>query len=428
MLRLILKFCTGTIFTLGITGLGCCLFSMPLSALTLVYQPIWAVGSTGIAGTCYYNLPDLAPLSVPRTLVVDNHLPVGVELFHWGYSEFAPNINAYCDYGGIGKGSETRFFTRLVGAGDLPDANGAFKTSIPGIGIRYYFTYTSKGSSAYSSAIGTTSLVSNTGYLSSSVPLNVEYQLNFLSLGALFQTDFNYPHDMYSRHFSRQANHVSYSIRAVLVKTGSVTYTSTPLSLLYSPDFTYTNHGIGWGVPMVTQPLPNLIGGGGITIIPPACRLKTPTDYVIDMRQWVSVGSGSLHPGVSLPAYGHTIPVNITLECSGKVDNVYFRFEDPGTSPLANKNVSLYDSGGAKIDGLEVEMRYGGNRINVDGATKTNIGVQGSLKTDPEDIAFNSQSTASFSARYVQRGAIKKGGLNYTGPVTGKVNMYVTYQ
>ncbi|GKX54809.1 hypothetical protein SOASR030_09210 [Leminorella grimontii] len=73
-------------------------------------------------------------------------------------------------------------------------------------------------------------------------------------------------------------------------------------------------------------------------------------------------------------------------------------------------------------------MLYNGSRINVDNSTKTNVGSQGTLNTNPAETTFNSQSTIPFTARYVQRSAIQKGGVSYTGSVTGKVNMYVTYQ
>lgn len=40
---------------------------------------------------------------------------------------------------------------------------------------------------------------------------------------------------------------------------------------------------------------------------------------------------------------------------------------------------------------------------------------------------YDSVGTAAFQARYVQSAAVTRAGANYTGPVTGKVNMYVTY-
>lgn len=217
------------------------------------------------------------------------------------------------------------------------------------------------------------------------------------------------------------ANQANFSIRAELVKTGPVTYTATPLAPKDASYFRAIDLGI-------SNSTPDVLGSGGITIIPPACRLKTPTDYTTDLGRWVQSGPGTSQSGIGLPAYGTAKEIGLKLECSGKLDNVYFRFEDTGPQPLANKNVSLYDSQGNKIDGLEVEMLYNNTRLNVDNVTKTNTGTQGETRTDPQDLAFNIQSTAPFSARFAQRSPIKKSGNSYTGPVTGKVNMYVTYQ
>lgn len=425
---MVLKFYYKVTHSLSITGLCYFLGSFSAQAMTVVDYPVWS-GGGGIAGICYYNFPDLAPLSVTRTLVVDNHLPVGTELFRWGYNEFAPNVNSYCNPNGTNFFSASSGARIMLASSTFPDANGAFATSIPGIGIKYYFTFTSKGYSSWNS--GTTAVIYSTrtsdgispSVISPPQPLNIEYQLRHpYGLSTYFNTNrSNGPVGAY--YFSQQANHVNYSIRAILVKTGNITYTSAPLSFPYTP-FLMTM--MTSSLPQTA--LPNLIGAGGITIIPPACRLKTPTDYNINMGRWLHGGPGTLQPGMSLPANGPAKPVNISLECSGKLDNVYFRLEDAGASPLANKNVSLYDSGGTKIDGLEIEMLYSGNRINVDNSTKTNVGVQGTVKTNPADVSFNIQSTIPFTARYVQRNAIQKGGVSYTGAITGRVNMYVIYQ
>ncbi|VFS58420.1 Uncharacterised protein [Leminorella grimontii] len=144
------------------------------------------------------------------------------------------------------------------------------------------------------------------------------------------------------------------------------------------------------------------------------------------MGRWVHSGPGSRQPGVSLPAYGPIVPVDINLECSGRVDNISFRFEDVGSSPLTNNNISLYDSGGTKIDGLEIVLFYGSNKINADNVSQVGLGSWGETNTNPKDTSFK-PSIARFTAYYAQRAPIQRNGVSYTGPVTGKVNMYVTY-
>ncbi|WP_347254648.1 hypothetical protein [Leminorella grimontii] len=399
------------IYILGSVGLCYFSFIHTAQSVTFTYNP----NATSI---CYYNLPELAPLSAPRTLVVDNTLPVGAELYHWGYNEFIPNINAYCQSSGklpTPTGIISMYFFPVTGI--APDANGVYPTSISGIGIKFYFTYTSKGTSIYSSPYATTSLLGGTGnWLAANEPLNIEYSFTADMIGSRFYNDIQNSSNYY---LSQQANNAAYSIRAVLVKTGSIGYSSTPLSM--SRASTVQVGGLSGNLPV-----PNVIGGGGITVIPPACRLKASTDYTINMGRWVHSGPGSRQPGVSLPAYGPIVPVDINLECSGRVDNISFRFEDVGSSPLTNNNISLYDSGGTKIDGLEIVLFYGSNKINADNVSQVGLGSWGETNTNPKDTSFK-PSIARFTAYYAQRAPIQRNGVSYTGPVTGKVNMYVTY-
>ena len=408
----------------SIIGISSLLLSVPVLAASFAHNVVWTNGS--YATTCYSNVPELAPLSVPRTLIVDNHLPNGTELFSWGYGDFIPNVSTTCadtvPVASVFNGGG-RFFTRPFGS-TYPNVDGVYSTSIPGIGIKLFTTYTGKGVSDFRPMSSNTSrLINSVGsWANPSDPINVEFMVKQATgIGVWMNSDSNWNTNPTTQQFSTRANHVSYSFRAVLVKTGNIVYTSTPLTLPKMSEFAAVDSGF-------LHPLPNMVGGGGITIVPPACQLKTPTSYTINIGRWVNSGPGSLAPGISLPAYGSIKPVDLNLECSGQVNGVQFRFEDAGSSPSSNKNISLYDSaGGNKIEGLEIEMRYGGSRVAVDNITKTDTGSKGAIKTNPQDLSFNSQDSATFGARFVQTAPIKKSGAIYTGPVTGKVNMYVTY-
>lgn len=105
------------------------------------------------------------------------------------------------------------------------------------------------------------------------------------------------------------------------------------------------------------------------------------------------------------------------LECSGKVDHVRFRFEDTGSSLSASSNASLYDTaGGNKIDGLEVELQYSENKVNIDNTTLADTGSHGVVKAAPDIIPlYDSVSSAAFQARCRQNGTISKSGTEYTG-------------
>jgi hypothetical protein len=88
------------------------------------------------------------------------------------------------------------------------------------------------------------------------------------------------------------------------------------------------------------------------------------------------------------PAFGADVPVPVELECNGMAENVRMRFEDAGASPLPVGNISLYDAaGGNKIDGLEIELRYNGNHIDINGSA-VDIGSYGSGATSVGGIKF----------------------------------------
>lgn len=197
----------------------------------------------------------------------------------------------------------------------------------------------------------------------------------------------------------------SFSIRAALVKTGDIDY-----------DKSINLASIGTFLNVETtnyNERSDLLDGNGIRFMTPPCQLQTK-DYKVDMPIWENNDpKGSV-------IVGNPEPVNLELECSRKADNVRFKFEDTGANKLSSKNISLYESigGGVNpINGLEIEMLYNGAHVDVDNTSTTNIGEQeGSL------------NIVKFSARYIQRNNITtQNGNLYTGPVTGKVNMWVIY-
>lgn len=396
---------------------------------TFSASPKWNI-TGGIAGNCVFNFNETAPLSVVRTLLVDNNLPNGEVLYSWGYADFIPNINGYCNgNGSIGpSGASSSFFASILFPGFVstkyvPEgSNGYIPTNNPGIGLKMYYTYTQVGVSATSESIITTMLY-GTPWPRQTINQEFIYRTNNpdgTALGANMSADTLSNN---TKAFSYAVNHYNLSVRAELIKVGIVDYNAIPLNVNAIANVSFGGEGVSGGPVSL-----NFWGGGGITVIPPTCRLHSPSDYVIDLGRWVSGGSGTLAPDMGFPAYGGIRTIDLTLECSGKSDNVQFRFEDGNSSSLSNHNVSVYDStGGSKIDGLEIEMSYGGNRIAVDGASKINVGPKGSIKSNAQDFSFNSQDTATFGARFIQTSRIKKSGIDYLGPVTGKVNMYVTY-
>ncbi|EBW6663838.1 hypothetical protein DP683_25370, partial [Salmonella enterica subsp. enterica serovar Reading] len=103
--------------------------------------------------------------------------------------------------------------------------------------------------------------------------------------------------------------------------------------------------------------------------------------------------------------------------------------EDAGSATAStDKNIRVYKSAGSGtdvVDGLEIELLYDGEHVDVDGITLTDTGTHGSYVStnNSETQLYSSQSAARFTARFLQNGQI-----SYLGPVTGKVNMWVTYE
>ncbi|MBK5072683.1 hypothetical protein I2492_06610 [Budviciaceae bacterium CWB-B4] len=402
------------------------------------YNYLWATGSNAgrSAGVCSFIIPDNRPFQNSRTLIVDNSLPDGSVIFSWDYNNFFPEMGVSCIGSGIDNNTNVVNYngSQLAGTPIVMDTTishggaqiipGLSKTNIEGIGIRFY-------------------IKAITDSIDESMNNGLERQLvsfSYTTEGSIYKAPKNVEYitasvKAYTRgHFIKTASNrfllnseAKFAVRAELVKTGTVSNYGA-LSLK-TPNTTYSTTAI------LSPTLPtNLFNGDAITIQQPACRLRGATNYQINLGRWVNMASNSIQSNVSLPVSGNTKSVGLNLECSGKLNNVEFSFQDTGASPLTNRNISLYDSiGGQKIEGLEVEMLYNGTRLNVhkmgEATTtyKTNTGAHGSIKTNPSDLTYNSQSSASFGARFVQRSAIKRNGVAYTGPVTGKVNMFVTY-
>ncbi|HCH7897963.1 TPA: type 1 fimbrial protein [Raoultella ornithinolytica] len=400
----------------------------PVEATTYSADGFWSNGpSLGQpAGNCTVIIPDDRPLSVPQTFVVGSDIPDGTEIFSWGYGEAFSDIVVSCVSSGIGGANgdidiyaassvyvngDSRGYIPLSDSGFALKLWGRFNTA-PGnnysvcggvsVNCQYYITSYANPSFVNEPAANTEIDLTPTGASSASMSQTMrKYWISAPpSLNQLLPTYTG-----------------SFSFRMALIKVGTPQYNG-PLHTSSTAAFSARATIKG------TYNVYGLLDGSGITIAPPACQLRT-TDYTIPMGRWAA----DAITYVGGPAYGSQVPVNLSLECSGKVDHVRFRFEDTGTTLSGNNNISLYDtSGGNKVDGLEIELLYNGMKANVDNTTVTDTGSHGATKVSPASLPlYDSVGTAAFQARYVQSAAVTRAGADYTGPVTGKVNMYVTY-
>nr|WP_287858185.1 fimbrial protein [Klebsiella sp.] len=397
-----------------------------VSAATHSFTAAWSSGTVvgQVAAWCNYIVPDERPLTVPRTFVVGNDVPNGTEIFSWGYGEAFSDFIVLCTSSGIsGGGADIDGYldSRILMS---YDTGGYIPLSDSGLGLKLWFRYNTSPGFNYTGCGGVTVQCEyyDTSYYSPSytqkVPVGTEVDgtlAGYTSQGVT-QAMRKYRFNFSPVNYIFPTHTGSVSVRMSLVKIGTIQYNGaltakSPAIAMRNTIRQNTN----------TATLTGFLDGSGITIAPPACQLKT-TDYTLPMGRWAA----DVINYTGAPAYGAQVPVNLSLECTGKVNHVRFRFEDTGTSLSSNKNISLYDTaGGSKIEGLEIEMLYNGSKVNVDNTTITDTGSHGAFVSLTP--AFDSFGTAAFHARYVQNAAVTRSGANYTGPVTGKVNMYVTY-
>ncbi|HEM6741776.1 TPA: fimbrial protein [Citrobacter farmeri] len=391
-------------------------FIMGVLASPLVFSSVaqgqfyWNSGE--VAASCIANYPLMQPLTIPRTLVADNSLNTGDVIYSWDYANFLPNyIHVRCtpesESDTSANSSSGSYITLSFNTGNNI-TNGIMATSLDGVGIRFFY----KMDTTTDGTNGTLNLFDtmNGTFTNRSIP---EQSLFKNTMG------FNYLESRCDAAFSPSRNKYIFgcdyniSLRAELIKTGTISVGSLSL-----PDLT-EHLTLKWPE-AAEEDLRHSFSGDAVTLIAPACQLRN-ANYTVPM--------GDFRP-LTAPRRGTNVPVNLDLECSGQVNNVNFRFEDAGTSPSTGleKNVSLYSSQGTPVQGLEIEMRYAGERVNIDGTTEHSTGVHGQRKTVADSLPlFDSESTANFTANYVQIGPVLSGGNGFTGAINGKVNMWVTY-
>lgn len=399
-----------------------------------------------LAGFCTYSYPDNQPFSVPRSVVADNSVPVGTILMSWSYADFNVPLTVSCTGSGTG-GTYTNMYaslgainvtssTAMTGAGyniaGTMTGSGILNTSVEGIGIRFYVQ---SDSSDLGSGIGTPAYIRLAGFGgTTSAPVfaasGVEYPYvgpNAGNVAPIVSMLESRTENGVTRWFMPTRS-IVISLRADLIKTGYVTtYGPVSVSHLFNSWANSAPANSSVGAP---PPASHFLTGSGVSLVRPACKLSSQrsTDYSVSMGRWAA--DTITHTGN--PAYGPEVSVRLELECNGMAENVRMRFEDAGSSHLTTNNISLYDAaGGNKIDGLEIELLHDNLHIDINGAA-VNLGNYGSGATAGAGDHIYSLPSTSFiplvlQARYLQRAAITRSGSNYTGPVSGTVNLFMVY-
>ncbi len=418
-------------------------------ATTYTISYVWSSASdpnvNKLAGQCSYTYPDNQPFSVPRSVVADNSVPAGTILASWSYADLNVPLSVSCSgsgiegttplvsssYGGIIANSSSLTVMGYNIAGSLVDS-GILNTTVPGIGIRFYVQ---SDTPDLGNGIDTPAYIRLAGFGDSSgsavfAASGVEYPYAGPTVGqaALAMSMLRSRTENGTTLWYIPTRSLSISLRAELIKTGYVeNYGPVSFSHLFNSWITPSPSG---SASVVLPPSIHFLTGTGVTLVRPTCKLSSqrPTDYSVNMGTWDAYTISR----EGAPAFGPDVPVPVELECNGMAENIRMRFEDAGASPLPVSNIGLYDAaGGHKIDGLEIELRYNGNHIDVNGSA-VNIGSYGSGATSVGgDKMFAVPSTSfvpiTFQARYIQRAMITRSAVNYTGPVSGTVNLFMVY-
>ncbi|MFM5182969.1 fimbrial protein [Aeromonas veronii] len=380
------------------------------------WQGIPPLPGNGQAGICHLSTSFLAPFGHFTRIQVGNDTPNGTVLYSWDYAHFL-TISKLCN----GNGTQTTspsvfFFSRTTSQLPWSNYNSALRAftnfaNIPGIGIRV-FIRVDRQVNAWGSGI--TNPEGN--WFLGLYPIGQEFEMTSPTIGFWMQEQ-RLPARPAFMH--NTLNWTIVSMRAELIKTGNITYSSSPI-IVPTPTF------IDADVPSANLSPPDFLGSGRVWITPPVCRLTTPGTYTVNLGQWLGAGL--------TPRTGSGVPINLALECNGGVGDVQIAFQDTGGTPQTNDSVGLYDPSGNKIAGLEVEMRYNNTRINVGKSTdatsvlsKVSVGARAGGSGPNTNRTFTGATPAQFTAHFVQRNPITRGGVSYAGPVSGQVNIWVTY-
>lgn len=381
-----------------------------------------------LALTCVVTAPP-SPLLKPVMIIADNNMPNGTVLYSWGYNDFFPNITQQCTSSGITSPSES--LTYKVGRGEGTGARlGVFSamsagdiltpyTPELGVGIKVYATF-NQGPTICSdcSPYYATATRNAINSMAEDVPAGTEFELKTGSDAYIHLLPVKSKDNL--NQYKVISSNTSISLRGELIKTGFIRKGgSIPVNFASYRDNIFIGTSIrdfGGGVAILDD--------SRLYVYTPSCLLVTE-NHTIPMGPWGVSDSSSAH----YPITGNDVPVNLELKCSGEVKNVRFKFEDAYSNKLSNNNIALHNPANtsALIDGLEIELLYNNTHVDVDNLTTTNIGDLGSPVTITTSVIFNTTDTAKFTARYIQRNDITADGIPYTGPVTGKVNMWVTY-
>lgn len=217
-----------------------------------------------------------------------------------------------------------------------------------------------------------------------------------------FGAQYNAAKTLYK--YDNKYNFAVESMRAELIKFGWMEYGSQAV-IPSGAHLTFTIDGLG-GIATVDVPL-----GSGVYIAAPSCSLDNK-HQVVDLGSIRKSGSGTF------PQEGPLTRFGMDFTCSSYTSNVEFTFDDANAVINGKDTLVVHDAADNKaLSGIAVEIYDSEGKV-VKTGVKQNLG-----------IGQQGKNTASFQAAIVQTAAnvTDSGGNSFTGKITAKANVTITY-
>lgn len=354
------------------------------------------------AVSCKFDEAAQMPLNaytVNNPLAVGPDTPNGTVILSLDYGRFLPALHLSCTSNGqvVPAAYDDYIYMNVMSVNNYMLRNSVDITTMnPGIKMRVYIKPISH----------------NTDTLPDSYPpavmapgktLGVEYPLNNTGSNsgtALFGFGGQYNADKTEFKYDAQYNNAVQAVRIELVKTGTITYDSSPV--VVGGQLRYVIDGINDGSNNVF-----VYFGTGVYLAKPSCQLVNASTRV-EMGQFFKKNQ---------PYTGKKTLFNLDMTCSTQTNNMEVTFSD--AMDLANTGTRLSVSNaqnGHTLDGVQIAV-YDPSGKEIDMGTASNLGEMQAGITHTQ-----------FSAALVQtNSAITENGGDFSGDISGKANVTLTY-
>ncbi|WP_255562210.1 fimbrial protein [Rahnella sp. PD12R] len=344
-----------------------------------------------------------SPYTRENPIAADQDIPDYSVVLSLDYAQFLPNMRLSCTSDGQEFEAPAAFdgdiSLSLSAVNDTAlDWTGEAQTTNNGIKLRMYIKAV---------AINEETLPDSypPARMASGKRLGVEYPvINGKDDTTLVQFGAQYNASKTLYKYDKKYNFAIESMRAELIKFGWMEYGSEAV-IPPGAHLTFTIDGLN-GIATVDVPL-----GSGVYIAAPSCTLDNK-HQVVDIGTLRKSGSGTF------PQEGPMTRFGMDFTCSSYTSNVEFTFDDANSALIGSDTLVVHDAATNKaLNGIGVGL-YDSTGKAVRTGVKQNLGV-----------GQQGKNTASFQAAIVQTAPAitDSGGNNFTGKITAKANVTITY-